>query len=85
MQSFKFTVKDEKGIHARPAGEITAVAKKYKADSYIIYNGKKFDLKNLFTFIGSELAYKDSIEVFVSGPDEIEAIKELEKAFNSNL
>ena len=31
MKSFEFTVKDELGIHARPAGMLTKEAKKYKS------------------------------------------------------
>ena len=44
MKSFEYTVKDELGIHARPAGMLVKEAKKYESKITITKEGKTVDV-----------------------------------------
>lgn len=85
MKEFKFTVKDDKGIHARPAGVIVATAKKFSASTLMTFNDQSYDLKKLLPLMGSGLKKGDSIVVKVAGDDEDACAKELKVAFKENL
>ena len=47
MKSFEYTVKDELGIHARPAGMLVKEAKKYESKITITKEGKTVDVTKL--------------------------------------
>lgn len=40
MKTFEYTIKDELGIHARPAGLLVKEAKKYESQIRIVKEGK---------------------------------------------
>ena len=41
MKSFEYTIKDELGIHARPAGMLVKEAKNFASECTITKDGKK--------------------------------------------
>ena len=41
MKTFEYTIKDELGIHARPAGELVKEVKNYESEISITSNGRK--------------------------------------------
>ena len=43
MKTFQYVIKDEVGIHARPAGLLVKEVKKYQSKVTIEGNGKKSD------------------------------------------
>ena len=47
MVSFKFTVKDDEGIHARPAGMLVKHVGSLSSAVEIEFNGKKVSAKKL--------------------------------------
>ena len=80
MREFRFIIKDKIGLHARPAGAISAMAKCYKSEISVSFGEKKADAKRLLSLMslgatnGSELVFK------INGEDENEAenaIKEI--------
>ncbi len=85
MVEFTYTVKDPKGIHARPAGVITAELEKFKSDAVVIVNEKIVDLHKVMPFIGSGIRQKDHLTIRVEGEDEKECAEALKKAFAENL
>ncbi len=85
MQSFTYVIKDELGIHARPAGLLVKEAKKYTSTITLICGEKKAVAKGLMGVMG--MAVKQGMEVTVTaeGEDEAAAIAGLEAFFNANL
>ena len=66
---FEYTVKDELGIHARPAGVIVGEAKKYKSVITIESNDKNADAKKIFALMSLGVKYGDNITVTCEGED----------------
>lgn len=82
MKSFEYKVRDENGIHARPAGIIVNAAKNYESDISFECKGKKVDCKRLFAVMSLGAEKDDIIVVSAEGGDEDEAIFQMEKAMN---
>ena len=47
MKTFEYTIKDELGIHARPAGLLVKEAKKFESECTITKDGKTKKLTQL--------------------------------------
>lgn len=85
MKSFTYTIKDEVGIHARPAGLLAKKAAAFKSDITIEINSKKADSKRLFALMGLNVKHGDTITVNISGEDEAEAESALRNFLAENL
>ena len=48
MKTLSYTIKDEQGIHARPAGELVKAAKGYTCEIKIGKGGNMVDAKKIF-------------------------------------
>ena len=53
MKEFTYTIKDEQGIHARPAGELVKAAAAYPCKVTISKDGKEVDAKRIPRSYGS--------------------------------
>ena len=86
MKQFSYTIKDELGIHARPAGMLAKVAKSYTDTEITVTKGEK-TVKASQVMKLMTLADKKGEEVTVSanGPAEDEAIADMQKFFEENL
>lgn len=71
----KFTIKNETGLHARPASLVVAESKKYKSDISFIKNGTAYNAKSIMSVMVMEAKYGDTIEVVCKGEDQEEALK----------
>ncbi|KUO75193.1 MAG: PTS galactitol transporter subunit IIC [Clostridia bacterium BRH_c25] len=86
MQQFKYTITDDLGIHARPAGMLVRLSMNYECELAIINSaGKLANLKKIFTVMGLGVKCSDIITVTANGVDEMEAITALERFFLQNL
>ena len=52
MKQFTYTIKDELGVHARPAGLLVKLAKKYASKVTIEKDGKTCDMRKLMAVMG---------------------------------
>lgn len=50
MKKFNYVIRDEVGIHARPAGNLVKEAKKYESIVHISANGKSADATRLIPY-----------------------------------
>ena len=50
MKEFTYTIKDEQGIHARPAGELVKAAAAYPCKVTISKDGKEVDAKRILEY-----------------------------------
>lgn len=85
MKEFKYVIKDELGIHARPAGLLVKCAQKFKSDITVSCGGKTADAKRLFNLMGLNVKKGDSVTVSVIGEDEESAKESVMKFFAENL
>lgn len=85
MREFEWEIRDEYGIHARPAGLLVKEASKFKSDILIIKEEKDADGKKLFGVMGLGVRRDDKIKVRISGEDEGIAETALKKFFEENL
>lgn len=85
MKEFNYVIKDELGIHARPAGLLVKEAGKFQSAIKIVKDGKEADAKRIFGVMGLGVKKDNEITVTADGADEAEAIAALEAFFNTNL
>ena len=75
MNSFEYTIKDENGIHARPAGIIARKAADFSCDITIECKGKSANLKKLLSLMGMGIKKGDTVRVFASDGTDISSLK----------
>ena len=86
MQSFDYSIQDEIGIHARPAGMLVKKAKEFSSKATIRKDdGASADLTKLLAVMSLGVKCGDKVTVTVEGEDEVQAAKELEQFFKENL
>ncbi len=85
MKTFNYTIKDEIGIHARPAGLLAKKAKEFESTITIEKNGKSVNVTKLMMLMGLGVKCGETVTVTVEGPDEDKAAAEMEAFFNANL
>ena len=83
MKTFNYTIQDELGIHARPAGVMVKEVKKFQSQITIQGNGKQADAGKLLAVMG--MGIKKEVTVTAEGPDEAEAAAALEEFFKANF
>ncbi|MDE6974915.1 MAG: HPr family phosphocarrier protein [Lachnospiraceae bacterium] len=85
MKKFEYVVKDEVGIHARPAGLLVKEAKKYESKITISKDGKSAEATKLMAVMGLGVKCGQSVEVSVEGGDEDAAFEGIKAFFEANL
>lgn len=85
MQEFKYTIKDELGIHARPAGLLVKLAAQYKSAITVDTGVKKADAKKIMAVMGAGAKKGTTVTCSADGSDEADAIAALKKFFEENL
>jgi len=85
VREFTYTIKDEIGIHARPAGVLCKIAKEGKSETVMECKGKKADLKKIFSIMALSVKCSDEVKISVTGEDELEVSEKLENYFKENL
>jgi len=85
MKSFTYTIKDELGIHARPAGMLAKAAAEYKSTVSIDNGTKKADAKRLMAIMSMGVKKGHTVTVTVEGEDEDAAATAMKEFFETNL
>ena len=86
MKEFNYTIKDDVGIHARPAGLLVKEAEKFKSEIEIrTQTGKSADAKRLFPLMSLGVKTGDTITVLIAGKDEAEACTSIQAFLEENL
>ncbi len=85
MKSFEYTITDEVGIHARPAGILAKKVKEFNSVVTISKDGKSAEAKKLMAVMGLGVKQGQTVTVTVEGADEETAVVEMEKFFKENL
>lgn len=85
MKSFEYVIKDEVGIHARPAGILVKEAKKYESKITISKDGKSAEATRLMAVMSLGVKCGQTVEVTVEGADEDTALEGIKAFFEQNL
>ena len=85
MKSFNYVVKDELGIHARPAGLLVKEAKQFNSNITLTCGGKTAPAKGLMGVMGMAVKQGNEVTVSAEGDDEAAAIAALKAFFEANL
>ena len=85
MKKFEYAVRDEVGIHARPAGLLVKEAKKYESKISITKDGKSAEATKLMALMGLGVKCGDTVEVTLDGADEDTAFEGVKAFFEANL
>ncbi len=85
MITFEYVIKDENGLHARPAGSLVKLAKEFSSEIEISKGGKKESAKKLMMLMGMGISKGDCITVTVSGRDEKSAAESIKSYLCENL
>ena len=85
MKTFEYTIKDELGIHARPAGMLAKTAKALDSEISITKGEKTVGAVKLMVLMGLGVKCGDTITVTINGGDEDASEKAMKQFFESNL
>lgn len=85
MKTFSYTIKDEIGIHARPAGLLAKKAKEFESVITLEKNGKSAAATKLMAVMGMGVKHGETVNVTVEGSDEEAAAAAMQEFFNENL
>lgn len=84
MEKFTAKIKDEIGLHARPASVMVSVASKFKSNITISSNGKEGNVKSIMNIMSLGIKHNDEVTIIANGEDEKQAISEIEKTMKEN-
>lgn len=85
MKTFQYTIKDELGIHARPAGMLAKTAKTFASEITIAKSGKSVGCTKLMALMSLGVKCGDTVTVTINGEDEEAAEKGMKEVFEANL
>lgn len=85
MKTFEYTIKDELGIHARPAGLLVKAAKAYDSKITLTKDGKVVDCTKLMVLMGLGVKCGDTVTITVEGGDEEAAEAGIKEFLEANL
>ncbi len=85
MKTFTYTVKDELGIHARPAGMLVKEVKNFQSKVMLEKDGKTVDASRLMAVMSMGVKQGQTVTITVEGEDEDAAYEAVKAFFESNL
>ncbi|MDO4340861.1 MAG: HPr family phosphocarrier protein [Eubacteriales bacterium] len=85
MKEFSYTIKEEVGIHARPAGLLVKEAKKYESKIVLTKEMKSAEATKLMAIMGLGVKCGQTVKVEITGADEETAYENMKSFFENNL
>ncbi len=85
MKTFVYTIADEHGIHARPAGILVNCAKQFTSEIKVSKNGREVDAKHLLAVMSLAGKHGEELRFTVEGADEVSAAHELERCCHEQI
>ena len=84
MTTQEITLKNEEGLHARPATEIVKNASKYNCDIKFDVKGTQYNAKSVLNIMSAGIKNNTQIKIICDGVDEKEALTDLLETFKNN-
>ena len=85
MKTFEYTITDELGIHARPAGMLVKEAIKFASKIMIASPKKEVDAKRIMGVMSMGAKKGDTVKLTIEGADEDSAAAAMQAFFEGNL
>jgi len=85
MRELMLTVKNETGLHSRPADFLVRTARLFKSDINIWKGEKHANAKAIVKVILLNVAKNDQIRITANGDDEEKALEELKNLINNDF
>jgi phosphocarrier protein len=85
MQKVIVMVKNEEGLHARPAKTFVNEAKKFEADVRIQYNEKEINAKSILQLLSLGIGKGKELAILADGKDEEKAVQDLKNLIENDL
>ena len=85
MKTIEYTITDELGIHARPAGMLVKEAAKFQSKIMVASPKKEVDAKRIMGVMSMGAKKGDPLKVKIEGPDEDAAAEAIEAFLKANL
>lgn len=85
MTKQKVTVKNQSGLHLRPAGILCRTAMLYKSHITITCGDTTANAKSVLSVLGAGVKTGDELEITCEGVDEQEALEAMVNLFESGL
>ena len=83
MVQVSYTIKNEEGLHARPASDFCKTANRFKSSIAVIKDGQEYEAKSILMVLCVCAVQGDTIEIRADGEDEEEAIRALTDTLDS--
>jgi phosphocarrier protein HPr len=80
-----FIIKNEKGMHIRPAGDFVKIVKQFDVKVDIEYNGKKVNGKSVMSIMSLGMKKGSEMKVTAEGQDETKAMNALSEFIESGF
>ncbi|MCC5910693.1 MAG: HPr family phosphocarrier protein [Clostridiaceae bacterium] len=77
MLQKKVVIKNESGLHARPASLLVREATKYKSEIFILKEGNEYNCKSIMNVMSMVAKKGQELTLKVEGSDEKEALEGL--------
>ena len=85
MRSFAYTVSDELGLHARPAGLLVKLASTLSSEVLIEKEGKAVGATRLLALMGLGIRCGDRLRIEIKGENEAADEEKIRDFFEKNL
>lgn len=85
MESFVYTITDEVGLHARPAGLLVKEVKSMTSAVTLSAKGKSADAKKIIAVLSLGVKKGEEVEVSVEGENEAADCEALKAFFAANI
>jgi len=72
-------VKNDNGLHARPASQFVQIASKFKSDINLQVGEKSIKAKSILAVLSGGIRFNSKITISAIGEDEVQAVEELIK------
>ncbi|MDR2909681.1 MAG: HPr family phosphocarrier protein [Oscillospiraceae bacterium] len=84
MTSFEYTIQDELGLHARPAGELVKRLKPLDTRVTVVCGDRRADAKRIFALMTMAVKCGETVRVEIEGGDEEKLKDEILAFFEEN-
>ena len=84
MTTIQYTIQDELGLHARPAGLLVKAAGQFKSKIFLRANDREVSCDRLIALMGLQIKQGQSILIWAEGEDEVHACSALLKFLEDN-
>lgn len=85
MVSKTVVIKNEQGLHMRPAGVLARELKPFNSEINIVFNGKKINAKSVMNIIAGCMKCGSEIVIECEGDDEQDALDKAVELIESGL